>query len=144
MEPIDTIINDTLAEIVAILEALLVPDHAGAIYDYRTMPAKLPFVVSASYGGGKPEVDTSAGERPVLHYFLVMEAQYEKTAVGLQAAEYKMNLVEGMINRAFSKTYQVHDGYWIFAEIYRDSSRPPSPPNYPTSRLGTIYLRIIV
>lgn len=141
MEPI---INNTLAEICRILTELLVPGHANAIYDYRTLPAKLPFVISASYAGGKPEVDTSAGRRPVLAYFLVMEAQHDKTAESLRLAEQRMNNAEDIIYAAFNGTHQVNDNHWIFAEIHRDSARPPSPANYPTSRLGTIYLRIIV
>ena len=140
----DEVINETLAEICRILTDLLVPDQANAVYDYRTLPAKLPFVISASFAGGRPEVDTSAGTRPVLAFFLVMEAQHDKTPEGLRLAEQKLNTVESIINQAFTLTHQVHDGHWIFAEIYRDSVRPPSPANYPTSRLGTIYLRIIV
>ncbi|MBK8989262.1 MAG: hypothetical protein IPM39_24895 [Chloroflexi bacterium] len=140
----ESIINETLAEICRILTELLVPTHANAVYDYRTMPAKLPFVISASFAGGRPEVDTSAGIRPVLTFFLVMETQHEKTVDSLRLAEQRLNRAEGIIYQAFNHTYQVHDGHWIFAEIHRDSARPPSPPNYPTSRLGTIYLRIIV
>ena len=140
----ETVINNTLAEICRILTELLVPDQANAVYDYRTMPAKLPFVISVSFGGGRPEVDTSAGPRPVASFFVVMEAQHDKTPEGLRLAEQRLNTVEGIINKAFSLTYQVHDGHWIFAEIFHDSVRPPSPANYPTSRLGTIYLRIIV
>ncbi len=140
----ETVINDTLTEICRILADLLVPAQVNAIFDYRTMPAKLPFVISASFAGGKPQVDTSAGPRPVLTFILVMEVQHDKTPASLQSAEQKLNAAEGIINQAFNDTYQVHNGFWIFSEIYRDSGRPPSPPSYPTSRLGTIHLRIIV
>ena len=135
-------INQQLVEVVAILDELLVPAHVNAIYNYRTLPAKLPFVISVSYLGGDPGPGTAGGFAAHCDFALVMETHHDKTAEKLLWAEQQMNKVEALITNAFQYDHYESDGYWISAEFYRPSTRPPSPTNYPDARLGHLYLRL--
>lgn len=135
-------INSQLVKIVLILNNLLVPDEVNAIYDYRTMPSKLPFVISVSYLGGLPGSGTTGGFDSFSDFALVVEAHHDKTADRLKWSESQMNKVEALIVASFNGDNYAVDGFWMSAEFYKPSTRPPSPSNYPDTRLGQIYLRV--
>jgi hypothetical protein len=135
-------INQQLDRIMAILEQELVPDQVNAIYDHRTLPSKLPFVISVSYLGGSPGSGTAGSFDLHSDFALVLETHHEKSTETLRWAERQMNKVEALIINAFQQAFFVQDGCWISTEFYKPSTRPPSPSNYPDARLGHLYLRV--
>lgn len=136
------VINAQLSKIEEILNTDLVPAHVNAVYPYRAMPSKLPFVISISFLGGFPGSGTVAAFDMHSDFAVVMEAHHDKTDVKLQWAEQKLNEVEMLIVNTFQTTNYDVDGLWMSAEFYKPSGRPPSPSMYTDARLGHLYLRL--
>lgn len=135
-------INEQLDQVVSILQQTLVPAEVNAIYDYRTLPSKLPFVISVSFLGGDPGAGTAGGFDLHSDFALVMEAHHDKSEGNLRWAERQLNKVEALIINAFQHEHYAVNGCWISTDFYRPSTRPPSPSNYPDARLGHLYLRV--
>ncbi|MBE2223847.1 MAG: hypothetical protein IAF02_20070 [Anaerolineae bacterium] len=137
------LINNQLDRIEMILnDSLVSTGEANAIYGYRAMPSKLPFVISVSFLGGNPEPATSGGFGRYSDFAIVMEAHHDKTSQTLRWSERQMNKVEGLITNLFQLDNFSADGLWMSTDFFRPSARPPSPTNYPDARLGHLYLRV--
>jgi hypothetical protein len=134
--------NDCLTLLKTTMEAVIVPAYATEVFPYRILTDRVKTMVSLTYLGGLPfgGVVDSNGQEDYYDFAAVLMTTHEGTEATIQAAEETLNSVEYQI---FTTLKPTKTAYWHKVIFDRPSVRPGAPQDFPMTRYGLIYFRLL-
>lgn len=136
--------NDCLTLLATILTTELSPDANRVLYAYRTMPSLADVNLYVSYLGGKPGIATAGGRGSSYTFSIVMDVHHDGTETGRADAETAINDLEFELYTILVAAGRDKTQSWLGIDFPQDSTRPPTPESLGHTRLGELFLRIVL